>query len=149
MRSASESQAAGPTARGEVYKLRLQNRIRAVKHLLPAVPGCQQLPSASPSLVGWPAEDGERKTAAASTVICLGSFSGFTCVLPMDSHYLACPDLAWLALWPSWCYTRGPPSLLCQANSRAQQVPGRLGEQAGLTDHQTPPIPKSTIWGCR
>ena len=39
----------------------------------------------------------------------------------MDRDYLAC--LAWLALWPSWCDTGGPPSLLRPASSRAQPVP--------------------------
>ena len=40
VRSASESPAACPMAQGEVYRLLLQNRIGGVKHLLQAVPGC-------------------------------------------------------------------------------------------------------------
>ena len=39
----------------------------------------------------------------------------------LDQDYLAC--LAWLVLWPSWCDTEWPPSLLRPASSRAQPVP--------------------------
>ena len=59
----------------------------------------------------WPAgrdDAGKRGTGAASTIPTLRSYSDFTCVQPMDCDYRAC--LAWLALWPSWCDTGGPPS---------------------------------------
>ena len=92
----------------------------------------RRVPSSSPPLPAG--------TGAATTIIRLGSYSGFTCVLPMDRDYLA--YLAWLALWPSWCYIGGPPACLtrrAQKPSRCHtdRLPG-LRLSACLMTHQQP-----------
>ena len=75
----------------------------------------RRLPSTSPSLPGWPVEGGEKRTGAATTIVGLGGYSGFTCVMQMERDFLAFKILVWLALWPSWCYTGGPSR--CQTTS--------------------------------
>ena len=103
------------------------------------------VPSTSSSLAAVEGGDSKRGAGAATSIICLGRYSGFTYIQPMDRDYLVC--LALLILRPSWCDTRGPlrlpsspgPSLRHPAISRAQPVPRGKTWSAALSGLDGPP----------